>query len=883
MNYMRISFCAAALVVSAAGVFAVERERIARNESYETIGDLRCEYLENPIGIDIPNPRLAWRLPLGVKEQKGYSIVVGTDSADVAKGRGDAWESGFVASCEVLAEYAGKELESDTRYWWKVIAESGDSKSFESPVTYFETALMSVRDWRGWWITDTRDKDLRPAASFRKEFDLKGDIVSAKAYVAAGGLFELYLNGEKAGDDCLEPAFTRYDKTMLYVTKDITDLLHEGRNAVGVLMGNGWYNHQAMAVWDYETVPWRARPCFCADIRVRYADGTEQVVFSDKTWKTHLSSVIYDNIYTAAHIDGRLDINGWAEPGFDDKGWNGVRLTSAPAGRIASQTMRPVRDVDTLKAVSVTKLSDKEYVFDFGQNISGVTELNINGEAGTTLRLKHGEYLRGGRVTTENIDYFYRGDVEKEPFAVDIFTLGGNGREVFRQKFGYKGFRYVEVSADRAVSLDESSLTAYFVHSDIPQTGYIHSSNEVINKLWKASCYSYLSNLVGYPTDCPQREKNGWTGDTNAAMDIGLYNYDPITVYEKWMGDHKDAQLPNGVYPNIIPTSGWGYDWGNGTDWTSTNITIPWRLWLFYGDSRPLFSMYENMKAYMDYIERTYPGGLTDWGLGDWIPVKSSSTLELTSSIYYHEDARIMARVAEITGHTEDAAHYEALAKLIRDRINEKYLDKERGVYATGTQTEQAMPLFWNVVPDEYRRKVAANLASMVKENGLDVGLLGSKAILGALSDNGYLELAFSLATSTEYPSWGHWLANGATTFYENWNLDNIRDLSFNHMMYGEINAWFYKALAGFLPRESEPGFREFDLRPGFPQGLSSFEASHVTPNGEIHSSWKRKGSRITYTVTVPSNSVAHLELPGVSETLACGTHEFTFKAPRVK
>lgn len=247
----------------------------------------------------------------------------------------------------------------------------------------------------------------------------------------------------------------------------------------------------------------------------------------------------------------------WSEPGYDDSGWSNVKLTVSPSETIVARQMRPVRDVDTLKAVSVTKLSDKDYIFDFGQNISGVTELRIKGERGMTVSLKHGEFLKdNGHVSTENIDYFYHSDTLKEPFATDIFTLGGNGDESFRQRFGYKGFRYVEASIDRPAVLDENNLTAYFVHSDIPTKGHIHTSSEIINKLWKASCYSYLSNLVGYPTDCPQREKNGWTGDTNAAMDLGFYNYDPITVYEKWMDDHKDAQLPNGVYPNIIPSPG---------------------------------------------------------------------------------------------------------------------------------------------------------------------------------------------------------------------------------------------------------------------------------------------------------------------------------------
>lgn len=841
----------------------------------QQVHDLRCEHLDNPVGVDAPKPRFSWMLPDGVKAQTGWSVLVGTDSAAVARMEGK-WFSGHSPS--VMGFYSGERLKPCTRYWWRVRVNTDDGRLLDSPVARFDTGKMG--NWEGWWIYDTKDLELRPAAAFRKDFQIRGDIAGATVYIAAAGLCEISINGKKVGDGRLEPAFTRFDRRVLYLSHDVTSLLREGVNTIGVLMGNGWYNHQAMAVWDYETAPWRHRPCFCLDLRIDYADGSAQTVITDKTWKTHLSEVTYNNIYVAEQVDGRQAQPGWDSPGFDDSSWSGVKLTVAPSEKIVSQQMRPIRDVDTLRAVNVRKLSDREYLYDFGQNISGVTELVISGEAGTTFRLRHGEFLRDGRVSTENIDYFYTSPTGRdEPFATDIFTLGGRGEEHFRQRFGYKGFRFVEVSADRPVIMDEDNLSAYFVHSDIPVRGRISSSNAVLNWIWRASCYSYLSNLAGYPTDCPQREKNGWTGDTNMAMDIGFYNFDPITVYAKWMEDHKDAQLPNGVFPNIIPSPGWGYDWGNGPDWTSTNIVIPWRCYLFYGDDTLLRGMYDNMKAYIGYIRRTWPGGLTDWGLGDWLPVKSTSTLELTSSVFYYDDVRTLAKIAALTGHDADAADFRALANIIRERINGKYFDKARGVYANGTQTEMAMPLYWDVVPEEDRQRVADNLAADVAARGLDVGLLGSKAILGALSSNGHLDLAFRMATSTEHPSWGYWMKNGATTFYENWHIERVRDLSMNHMMYGEINAWFYKALGGITPDELHPGFAEFNVRPGIPASLASFEAVHICPYGEIRSGWTSKGRVVTYTLTVPSNTIAHLTLPdGRQFDLHCGTYSYKLR-----
>ena len=333
----------------------------------------------------------------------------------------------------------------------------------------------------------------------------------------------------------------------------------------------------------------------------------------------------------------------------------------------------------------------------------------------------------------------------------------------------------MEVKSDRPIDLSLENMAAYFVHSDVKPVGRIHTSNETINKIWEATNASYLSNLVGYPTDCPQREKNGWTGDAHINIETGLYNFDAIRVYEKWMDDHKDEQQENGVLPSIIPTwGGWGYDWGNGPDWTSTIAIIPWELYQFYGDDRALYKMYRPLKKYVDYITSiSYGGGLTDWGLGDWVPVKSITPKEFTSSIYYYVDATILAKTAKHFGKEVDYQKYSQLAKNIRMAINTKYLNPATGIYGNGFQTELSAPLYWGVVPDSLKQKVAGNLAKEVKKtNHIDVGLLGTKTILGALSQNGHANLAFLVASQETYPSWGWWIKNGATTLYENWNIE---------------------------------------------------------------------------------------------------------------
>jgi alpha-L-rhamnosidase len=493
--------------------------------------------------------------------------------------------------------------------------------------------------------------------------------------------------------------------------------------------------------------------------------------------------------------------------------------------------------------------------------------MKVAGPEGTTIRLKHVERLDGeGRADMSNIDVHYRPTDDSDPFQTDIFILSGKGEDEFMPRFNYKGFQYVEVTSDKPLDLTTENLTAYFQHSDVPKAGRIHSSNNTLNKIWEAANASYLANLFGYPTDCPQREKNGWTGDAHIAIELGLYNYEGITVYEKWLADHRDEQQPNGVLPAIIPTSGWGYHWANGPDWTSTIAIIPWNIYLFYGDSRLLELCYDNIKRYVDYIDMQYPSGITDWGLGDWVPVKSKTPKEFTSSAYYYVDVVILSKAAKLLGNETDADTYSALADKIRNAVNEKYLNRETAMYGSGLQTELSVALHWGLVPEELRAKVAANLAKRVEADNkhIDVGLLGTKTILNALSENGYPDLAWEVASQETFPSWGWWIVNGATTFYENWPLDASSDISMNHIMFGEINAWYYKALGGIFPDEQQPGYKNVILKPNFVKGLNQFEASHESPYGTIISSWKRKGKRLEYMVEVPANSTATLFIDDV-------------------
>lgn len=833
------------------------------------LANLKCEYMVNPLGIDNPHPRFSWQLvdERQGAEQTSFKIFIGTDSADVANGKGNLWNSGKINSGECLIKYDGDSLKPFTRYYWTIeLANQYRKLAAMAPLSFFETGMMKSSNWKGAWISDSRDIAIKPAPYFRKTFDIKKNVRSARQYIAVAGLYELYVNGIQSGDQRLDPAYTRYDRRTLYVTHDITPFIRPGMNTVGVILGNGWYNHQSTAVWYFHEAPWRARPKFCSDIHIIYEDGSVEIISTGTDWKTSTGPIIFNSIYTGEHYDARLEQPGWNTSDFDDSKWKNSLPVNAPSTNITAEVMHPIRITEEISAAAMTHPDNRTWVFDLGRNIAGVSSLKVSGEAGTVIKMIHAERLDNkGYADQSNIDVHYRPTDDTDPFQTDIFILSGKGEETFMARFGYKGFQYVEVKSDKQISISQQSLKGYFMHSDVPPAGKISSSNPLLDKIWQATNNSYLSNLYGYPTDCPQREKNGWTGDAHIAIETGLYNFDGITVYEKWLKDHIDEQQPNGVLPAIIPSSGWGYTWANGPDWTSTIAIIPWNIYLFYGDTTLLSQCYENIKRYVDHITDISPDGLTDWGLGDWIPIKSRAPKELTSSVYYYVDASILSKAAKIFNRNKDYVKYSALCEKIRNAINSKYLDSASGSYGKGLQTELSVPLQWNVAPDELRSKIAGNLAAGIEKNNntMDVGLLGTKAILNALSENGYPDLAYKLAVRDSFPSWGWWIVNGATTLYENWPIDSKSDISMNHIMFGEIGAWMYKSPGGIFPDENNPGFRNIILKPQFIEGLSHFESEHDGPYGKIVSSWKREGNKIIYKVTVPPTSSATLSIKG--------------------
>lgn len=800
---------------------------------------LRCEWMTDPIGVDAVQPRLCWMLP---QAKDSVTVVLAADRQ---------WRD--TLQCHRLPPGTHSVMLNNLphgqakTYYWNV-AVGGEA----SETAQFTTNLPIGK---AHWITDGRDKDERSLAKYRRLFKIKKNVKEAFLTIVSAGPHELSLNGQRVGNHCLDPMYTRFDRRLLSVMHDVGRLVQTGDNILCVELGNGWYNHQSTAVWFFHEASWRNRPRFAARLLLRYEDGEEEEIVTDCQWQTALGATTFSSIYTAEHYDARLE---------GKENWQPVTLVECPTQRITSQVMHPIRRTAVYKAVKMVRLSDTLVVYHFPKNMAGVTRLRVRGEAGTVLRLKHGEMLYpDGRVNLGNIDYHFRPTDDTDPFQTDIVTLSGRDDE-FTPRFGYKGFQYVEVSSSSPVHLDEESLVAEEMHSDVPAIGTWHSSSDFLNRLLAATNNSYLSNLFGYPTDCPQREKNGWTADAYLALETGMSTYDVVTIYEKWLADFRDEQRDDGRLPCIIPTDKWGYDWANGVDWTSATIIIPWQIYLYYDNRQLLATHYDCMRRYMIYLESIQKDYLTDWGLGDWIPVKTVSDLTYTTSVYFFVDACIMAKTATLLGKTDDASHYQELARNIRLAINRRYLNVDKGIYANGSQTELAMALYWGVAPDELRGRIAANLDEAVRQRDyhLDVGVHGSKAILSALSDNGYPETAWKLVSQTTYPSWGYWITQGATTLHENWRTDVIVDNSLNHIMFGEVGAWLYRGLAGIRPCEEVPGFREVTIRPYFPDSLDSLRVSRQTDFGMLMTSWHREGNHIEYTVSVPPAMSARISLP---------------------
>ncbi len=846
------------------------------------ISDLRCEYLESPINIDAQNPRFTWTYEsdCGNIIQKAYKLDIATSKQALAEGT-FFWTSGKIKENISSAVYTGREgLQSHTKYYWRIISWCDADKVIVSVIDSFETAKMQTSDWFAKWITDKNDKEFGPAPMFRKSFTTDKNIASAKLYVSAAAYYKLYINGEVPGKVKLDPGYTHYDKKNLYSTYDIAKFLKKGENVVATVLGNGFYNESApVATWDFEKARWRDRAKMIMEIHVEYTDGTKLLIPTDETWKTAIGPHVYNNIYSGETYDARKEIASWNKPLFDDTKWGNAVPAKAPSQMLISQTMQPVRVTKEYPAVSMQSFGDTVFVFDMGINLTGVCHIKVRGNRGTKVTLTHGELLKSnGRLEMRNLDIYYK-PLKNIEFQTDTYFMKGEGEESFSPEFTYHGFRYVEVKADHPVILKKEDLSAFFIHTDLERVGNFSCSNELLNKIWEASNQSYLCNLHSIPTDCPQREKNGWTADAHVAIDLGLLNFDGIKFYEKWMSDFIDNQKPEGNISGIIPSSGWGYDDWIGPVWDAALFIIPDALERYYGDTKTIEKLYKTCENYLKYLKnKEDKDGAVTYGIGDWVYYKTQTPTDYTTTCFYYRDNVLMSYFAEITGH--DSNPYKQKAESLKALINKNYFNKETCLYVNGAQTAQAVALALEIVPKEYEAKVAKKLNKAIVENNyhLDFGVLGSKYVPRMLSKYGYAETAYKMATQKTAPSWGNWVQQGFTTLAETWVLSpDFHDASVNHVFLGDISAWMVNSLAGINYDTKERGFRKIIIKPDYVEDLSWVKGEYRSVKGLIKSEWMREGDQIKLSVTIPANTTATIYTDKKTEVVG-GNYEFTFR-----
>lgn len=692
-----------------------------------------------------------------------------------------------------------------------------------------------------------------PALQLRKVFTLekKGN---AQCMISGLGCFVLYINGQRVGDEVLSPAFTDYEKRVLYCTYDVTELLRQGENVLAVCLGDGFYNQTAKDTWGFSEATWRDNVKLLLQLNV---DG-EAVVVSDQSWMQRAEGPIVHNcIRTGEHYDARKEDN-WTELGYDDGHWYNACIVRPPAGELVPQLLPPIREFEHFPAVDMWK-SEKGWIFDFGKNVSGYVSLKMAGKEGETVAIRHAEMLNGKELDQRNIACLVHGTDE---FAVDKYTFRGDGVECWKPSFGYHGFRYAELTGvEEKPSLD--ALTAIFVHTDLRQKGTFHSSNDLLNWIQEAGIRSFLSNFHGFSEDCPHREKNGWTGDAVISAGYAVCQFDMAEAYRKWLADIMDSQRRNGQLPGIAPTGGWGHNWGSGPAWDCVLFIIPYEYYLETGDSSLLKQVYESAQRYLEFAGYFCQNGLVCFGLSDWcppaLPDLKIMNNRLSDSCYYYAMQQIMAKMADIMGDAEKAKQYRQDAEETKRAICDTFIQDD--CVDNNGQGALAEVLYFRIVEGAQAEKIAAKLAQVVAEDNYSykVGILGMKALLNALSAYGYTDVAYKTVDREDYPSYGYWRKLGATTLWENWEENTSG--SRNHHMYADIINWMFRNVGGL--QNAGIAYDKCSLKPYFFGDTCSASAHTETPRGPISFDWKKEGNRFAAEIVLPDCTEAFLHLPG--------------------
>jgi alpha-L-rhamnosidase len=843
-----------------------------------SLSDLSCEHKKNPLGIDVKQPRFSWKISGKGNDimQTAFNIRVSTDGR-FPQGK-ITWQSGKTGSDEsVLVAYGGPELKSGQRYFWQVkIWDNKGRESKWSDVAFWEMGLLSGDDWKAKWIEMEGDT-LRysPSPHFRKEFRLEKNIATARIYVTSHGFYELHLNGKKVGDQVLTPGWTSYGKRLQYQVYDVSGMLSKGNNAIGAVLGDGWY--RGTLAWGNNWAIYGKRLGLLLQLKITYTDGSEALIVSDDSWKASNDGAIRMNdIYNGETYDARKKLTGWDLSGYNDKSWTGVRTGNYKFDNLIASQGSPVRKIQEIKPVKIFRTPKGDLIADMGQNMVGWLRLKVSGSKGTVVTLRHAEVMdKYGEFYTTNLR------VAKCQLT---YTLSGAGEEIYEPRFTFMGFRFVNVSGFPG-ELTTDNLTGIVVHSDMAVTGSYECSNPLINQLQHNIRWGQKGNFVDVPTDCPQRdERLGWTGDAQAFCRTAAFNMDVSSFFTKWLKDVAADQKPAGEIPVVIPdilNKQGSTSAQTSAGWGDVAVIAPWTMYQVYGDKRLLESQYPSMKKWVEYI-RNKAGDSYIWKdgsvYGDWLfyhpPVNNHTEPDgftehdFIATAFYAYSASIMASAARELGRTEDEKLYSGIFRKIKDVFINEYVTNA-GRVGTNSQTSYVLALKFNLLPENLREKSARLLVDDIisRRNHLSTGFLGTVYLCHVLSDNDYTGVAYDLLLQESYPSWLYPVKMGATTIWERWDGQKTDSTfqdpgmnSFNHYAYGAIGDWMYRVSAGI--EIGKPGYKQTVIQPHPSKRLSYSKASLESAYGTIASGWERKDGKLIFRVKIPANTSATIILP---------------------
>jgi alpha-L-rhamnosidase len=870
------------------------------------VGHLTCENKENPVCIDAERPEFSWRLWEGDGKAKAgaaigrrsfrnlrqiaYRVIVADDRSLLARNVGNVWDSKNVMSDEsIQIRYAGIKLQPAKTYWWKVMVwdNKGRVSAWSNPSNW-QMGLSGLADWKGarWIAYDTLPDSLRKSSVMstemvdkwkgvtdvlpliRKRFSVHKMVKKATVYICGLGQFELSLNGKKVGDHFLDPGWTNYAKHALYVTFDVTDRLLQGPNALGVMLGNGFYFIPGERYSKFSGA--FGHPKMICRLRIEYRDGNTEDVVSDSSWRTAAGPVTFSSIYGGEDYDGRLEQPGWDRPSFDDKAWKRVLLVDGPP-ELDAQMADPLKIFERFSPKVIMQPKPGIWIYDLGQNASGIPYLEVEGRRGSVIKITPAELTGDDGLAMQK----YIG----EPVNFN-YTLKGSGKEIWQPRFMYYGFRYIQVEG--GVPIDKPNpqhlpvvigIQGLHTRNAAARIGDFSCSNDLFNRTFSLIDWAIQSNTASIFTDCPHREKLGWLEEAHLVGPSIRYNYDISNLVHKVVRDMMRSQTPEGLIPDIAPEYT-VFDGGfrDSPEWGSSGILLPWYAYEWYGDKAILEESYAMMRNYARYLEKRSKDHILYFGLGDWYDIGPNAPGEsqltpsgITSTAIYYYDLTILSHVATLLGKDDDANGYRDQGNQVRQSFNRTFFHKETGQYGTGSQTANAMAVYMGLVDSTDKLAVIDNIVKDIRgrQNSPTAGDIGYRYLLRVLDDAGRSDVIYDMNSRSDRPGYGYQLAHGATALTESWQA--YRDVSNNHFMLGHLMEWFYSGLAGIRPAANTVAFREIDIRPEPVGDVTAANASIQSPYGLISSLWKKQKNGFRLTVEIPSNTLANIYLPAQS------------------